>query len=256
MAKIGMIIMFLLQAQFLMSQSENLRLGFQMSPTITTLKSSDSGIETMGGNLGIVIGAIGEYYLTERFAVTTGLNLSFHQGGKLVHVIGGNFWPESELSDDLLNTGDKPLLDGTKLTYSLQSLEIPFSLKIRSNEIGYFRMFAEIPMLNFSFVTQARGDIEGDGVSVEKENIRRDISSANLWLGFGAGGEYALSETNSLVFGFYYNWSIVDVTNNTAYKAFINPNDTPGDPTDDFFRQEEDSKGTISRFTLKIGLLF
>ena len=149
-----------------------------------------------------------------------------------------------------------PLPNGVKLKYSLQALEIPFAMKIRSAEMGYFRLFAEVPMLNFIFVTQARSDIEGTGVNVEKENIKKDVSFTNLYLGLGIGSEYAISETNSFVFGIYYNGSVIDVTDNNAYKAFPNPNDKPGDPTDDYFRQTENSKGAISRFTIKLGLLF
>jgi hypothetical protein len=257
MQKIGLLCFLIgMSSISLFSQSENLRLGFQISPTISSLKSSDAGIQTKGANLGLILGAMGEYYLSDKIAITGGLNLSFHQGGKIIHEIGGNFFTNSELSDDVLNTGDMPLPNGVKLNYSLQTLEIPFGMKIRTRELGYFRIFAELPTLNFIFVTQARANIEGAGVNVEKENIKKDVSFANFYLGAGIGGEYAISESTSFVFGIYYNGSVIDVTDNDAYKAFPNPNDRPGDPTDDYFRQEEDSKGSISRFTIKLGLLF
>lgn len=238
------------------AQNSNLRLGFQISPTITKMKTDDSTIDSKGGNLGIRIGALGEYYLSENIALTSGLNLSFHQGGKLIHTIGGNFFPNSTLSNDVLNTGDKPLPEGVKLTYSLQTLDIPFSLKLRTKEIGYFRPYIELPMLRFSFTTQARGDIEGAGVSSEKENIRKDVAFANLSIGAGIGTEYAISESMSFVFGIYLNSTQIDVTSNEAYKAFANPNDTPGNPDDDFIRQDEDSKGKISGWTVRMGILF
>ncbi len=256
MRKIGVLLLFLIMVTGLSAQANNFRLGFQLSPTISSISSDDSGIQKDGSNIGLRLGAIGEFHVSENVILTSGLNLAFHQGGKFKHDIGGNFWVNSQLSDDLLNTGDKPLPDGVKLKYGLQFLEIPFSLKLRTNEKGYFRYFLEAPVLSFNILTQARGNISSRTVNVEKENIKKDVSAANVFWGFGVGTEYAISVNNSLVFGLYYKSSIIDFTDNDAYKAFPNPDQKPGDPNDDFFRQDEASKGSISSITLRIGILF
>lgn len=235
---------------------ENLRLGFHISPVISIMGTNDETIPRDGANLGIQIGAIGEYYLNEHFSLTSGLNLSFHQGGKIRHDVGGNFFPNSELSDDVLNTGIKPLPDDVRLTYSMQFLELPFALKIRTAEIGYYRLFFEVPKISFAFRTQARGDIEGNGVSSEKENIRKDVKFLNFFAGFGLGGEYALSETNSAFFGIYIDRSLIDITKNDGFKAFMNPNDLPGNPSDDYIQQPDLSKASMTRIRFRLGLLF
>jgi hypothetical protein len=67
---------------------------------------------------------------------------------------------------------------------------------------------------------------------------------------------YKRQETNSAVFGIYLDRSYVDVTRNDGYKAIENPNDRPGDPSDDYFIQPDISKASITRIKFKFGLLF
>ncbi len=256
MHKIGMFFLLVCFTAPLNGQIENLRLGLHISPAISLMGTNDETIPRDGGNLGIQIGGIGEYYLTDNLSLTSGLSLSFHQGGKIRHDRGGNFFPNSELSDDELNTGDKPLPDGVRLTYSLQYLELPFALKIRTAEIGYYRFFVEVPKLSFAFRTQARGDIEGQGVNEEKENIRKDVGFFNFFAGFGIGGEYALSESNSAFFGLYLDKSLIDLTSNDGYKAIENPDSLPGNDNDNYFIQPDISRATLTRIIFKFGLLF
>ncbi|MDX1476983.1 MAG: porin family protein [Saprospiraceae bacterium] len=238
------------------AQGENFRLGMQLSPSFNWTTTDDNLINGAGTNLGITIGALGEFYFSEHFSLAGGLALAFGKGGTLRHDIGGNFLVESELSDDVFNTGDKPLPDGVKIKYTLQYLEFPLGLKYRTKEIGYFRYYAELPIISWGIRMQARGAIDAGELSTEKENIARDVNFLNLAWGAGAGIEYALNENTSLQAGLYFQTAFTDMTRDKGRKAMDNPNQQPGDPDDDYLFSREDSKSQLNSLTLRLAILF
>jgi len=231
-------LIILLALPQLNAQFENLRFGFQTSPTISWLSSSDKLINTSGTNLGIKVGSIVEYYLTENYIVTGGVQLHFNKGGQLLHDEGGDLWPESDLSDPVFSN----FPDGVKLRYHLQYLEFPFGFRARTREFGNWRYFVEAPVLQFGFLTRSRGDIEGPGIPLSTdEYIRDEVRLLALTYGFGVGGEYSMTEDISLVTGLYYHRIFTDVTDDNGRKAS---------------GRAEDSKGTIGSVTIRLGVLF
>jgi len=240
------------------SQSD-IRFGFQISPNLTWINSNDNTINREGTNIGLRLGVMGEYYFTERYAITGGLGFAFGQGGSLIHETGGNFFRESEISNPTLNSGDKPLPDGVELGYNIQYVEIPFGLKLRTDEIGYLRYFAEIPVFTLSFRAQSRGSIMGGEINEEDLDINRDVTPINFSWGVGGGIEYSITSNAVLIAGIYYNSSFIDITDNDAIQAleFIDAGVDVNDPADDnFVTRPEDSNVSIGSITLRIGVLF
>ena len=221
------------------------RFGFQLSPTFSWISTSDNKINANGTNLGLKLGVIGERYFRENYAIIGGLGFAFNQGGTLLHDIGGNFWPDSKLSNPDLNTEVNSLPDGVNLKYGIQYIEIPFGLKMRTQEFGYLRYFAEIPVFTLGIRTQARGAISGtDNLDTTKENIKDDVSLLNLSWGIGGGLEYVINGNTSLVAGLFYQNGFIDMTNDKATQYI--PSENP----------KEDSKGTIGSITLRLGVMF
>lgn len=214
-----------------------LRLGFQLSPTFSWMSTDDNAINGNGTNVGMRLGMMGEYYFKENYALISGVNFAFNQGGTLLHEEGGNFWSKSELSDTSLNT----LPGGVNLKYHIQYIEVPIGLKMRTREFGYLRYFAEIPLFSLGVKVQARGDIKGTTQPYEREDIKKDVNLFNLNWGFGGGIHYALSEDTAFIGGLYYQQGVADVTDDSALKNS---------------GQKEDSKGGIKSITLRIGILF
>ncbi len=240
---------------------DNLRFGFQASPTFSWMNTNDNKINNNGsfpGVLGIKLGMRGEYLFTPNgsYALTSGIGFGFSQGGTLLHEIGGNFWSEAELSDTKFNTGIKPLPNQVNLKYNLQYLEIPLGLKMRTTDFGYFRYFVEIPVFTLGFLTQARGAIEGVGVATEKENVRGATNFFNLSWGLGGGVEYSISEKTALVMGLYYQQGFLDVTKDSgASKATLVKENMP--PLENEYAvKAETSKGTLGSVVLYLGVLF
>lgn len=225
------------------SAQDNLRFGFQASPSFSWMSTDNSHINPSGTNLGLKLGMIGEYYLNaeQTYAFSTGLGFAFNSGGTLLHDYGGEYWTKAGLPSDL-----DTLSNSVKLKYSIQYLEIPVALKMRTKEFGYVRYFIE-PGISIGFKTQARGVINDPGKTGENEekySIRKEINGLNLTWGVGAGLEYSLSENTSLVGGLGFQIGFSDVTDN---------NGTVFDPRGN---HKEDSKGVTRAIVIRLGVMF
>ena len=215
-----------------------LRLGFQLSPSFSWMTTDNNLVNGNGTNVGLKLGMLSEYYFRENYAIVSGINFAFNQGGTLRHEQGGDLWSKSELSDLSL----KALPDGVNLKYHIQYLEIPFGLKMRTKEFGYLRYFAEIPVFTLGFKLQARGDVKGtSNLDRDRENITEDVNLFNLTWGFGGGVQYTLSEGTALIGGIIYRQGFTDITDDGAIKM---------DGT------RERSKGIIKSLTFRLGFLF
>jgi len=239
-----------------LAQDHALRIEFQASPFFSWYRSNDNLVLRNGGGVGLKLGTMAEFYFKDTYSLTTGIGLSFHETGEFLYEIGGNFLPHSELSDPLLQTGDKPLPDGTTIRYNLQYVELPFGMKFKTNESGNVRYFVEAPVFNFSFLTRARADIETPDMTYEDENVYKDMSVFNFFWGLGGGFEYSFSENNALVVGLFYQRSLIDFTDDNGYRSIPNPDEDPNDPGDDYYKQTEDSRAIMSNMVLKLGIIF
>ncbi|MEM6831499.1 MAG: porin family protein [Bacteroidota bacterium] len=220
--------------------SQQFRLGLQASPAFTWLNTNDNSMTGDGGNLAFKLGPIGEYYFQENYAFIGGLNLVFGAGGSLEHTFGGNLLPGTAASSNTIGLDSLPA--GVDIQYNLQYLEIPFGLKFRTNEIGYFRYFAEIPFY-VGVNLQGRGNITGTGIDTDKENIGPDVNAINVSWGIGGGVEYILTENTSLIGALSFQSGFVDVTQTGTQNAANG-------------EQPENSKVTINALNIKIGVMF
>lgn len=238
MKKIALLLSLIYGLSLSLSAQEDFRFGVQVSPSFSWLASNDNQINGNGTNLGLHLGFTGEYYFAERYAFLAGLGFAFNQGGTFEHKIGGNFWTKSELSNPDLNA----LPDGVNLKYNLQYVEIPFGLKMRTNEFGYFRYYAELPIFTLGIRTQARGDITSAAeLNTEREDIKQDVNLLNLSWGLGAGAEYNINSNTAIVLGIQYAQGFLDITDDAATKK---------DGT------SEDSNGTTRSITIRLGVMF
>ena len=233
-------------------QVRSIRIGFQTSPMMSWITNNNPNlIVRTGGNFGLKLGTTADIFFHDNYSIATGINLAFHEGGTFRYEIGGNYLPKSDLHDEILQTGPKPLPDGTKITYSLQYLEIPFGLKIHSKQIGYVRYFVEAPTFSLAFLTRARGIIETDDDRHEQENIYKDMAVLNFFWGLGAGLEYSISENNALVGGIYFQNGLLDFIDDNGHTAVDNPDVVPP-----YLEVKEDSKASVNNLILRVAILF
>jgi hypothetical protein len=228
---------------------KSFRFGFQTSPTFSWMRTDDKKIEGVSANLGLRLGAVGEYYFAENYAITVGLGFGFNQGGTIQNgYLSGKFWPNSELITPL-----QTLPNQAKLHYRINYVEIPIGLKMRSGSDGdKFRYYAEIPTINLSFLSKASGDIKGDndlpGANQDDANdinIKKEVKKISLAWGLGGGVEYNLTGGTSLIVGLAYQQVFTDVTDNRG-QVYTTETDI----------KKEDSKGTIRMLALRLGIAF
>jgi len=218
--------------------SENVRFGFKLAPHVSWLTTDVKQISSGSSSVGMTVGTVGEYYLNENYVLTTGIGITFNQGGELNHRDGGRLFPEAELSEVQYDS----LPGGSDITYKMRYLEIPFGFRMRTREFGKWRLTFEAPIITFNFKMRARADINGPGIdATEGENINPEMNLLNLSYGVSAGGEYSLSDDISILVAIEYRQGFLDVTKDQGVLS-------NGDI--------EDSVGTTGFVALKAGILF
>jgi opacity protein-like surface antigen len=231
-----------LQAQG--DREKSLRFGIHLSPSFSTLKSSDKLIESSGTNLGLKLGIVGEKFFTSNYAVSSGIGFSFNHGGTIQNGFNrGSFWTKSELSSPSLDTLPK----NAKLHYRLSFVEVPVALKLvgGSGTDNPMRYYVE-PSLSFSFLTNALGDIKGtQNQNSDDETIRDDVNGLSLAWGLGGGIEYEIAEHLTLFSGLQYQRSFTDITDDAAEVELASGS----------WRKDK-SKGTMGVISIKIGVFF
>jgi len=172
----------LAQAQY--SQDNNssdngeLRLGFQLSPSISWLSTDDNAIN---GN----------------------------------HEEGGNFWSRSELSDTGLTAlpngvNLKYHIQYIEIPLGLKMRTKEFGYIRYFAEIPLFSLGVKVQARGDIEGTSR--------LDTERENIRRDVNLFNVNWGFGGGIHYALSEDTAFIGGLYYQQGLSDVTDDSGFK--------------------------------------
>jgi hypothetical protein len=221
---------------------EDVRFGFQSSPTISWMQTDIGRISSAGPNLGLKLGMMAEFYFRQNYAFSSGIGFFFNAGGTLLHDYPGIYWDPS-----ILPSGIDTLPGMVKLKYGVQLVEIPLGLKMRTREFNHQRYFLE-PQITLGFKTQARGSATGLGLGedIYKLNIRKEVNPINLSWGIYAGMEHNIDRNTSLVVGAGFQIGFLDMTRNRG-SVFL-----PDEPVP----QREKSKGTIHGLTLRLGILF
>lgn len=215
--------------------AQEFRLGVQVSPTFSWMGSNTPSIVGDGTNLGLELGLLGDYYFdaNNKYAISSGVTFMTNQGGSLVYSVGGDLYPNADLSAglDSISIGNN-----TKVDFSLQYIEIPISVKLRggSGDLGYY---VQLPAFGLAFPIQGRADIS----NFEDENILGSIVPISFTWGLGAGAEYNLGDV-TLIGGFAFQSSILDIIKDDGV---LNDGVT-----------KEDSKQNLSRLTVRLGIFF
>jgi len=209
----------------------DLRLGFQVSPIFSWMTTDNVDINNNGTNLGLKLGARGEVFFRENYAFLIGLGFGFNSGGQLRYTQFSDTWQRSDIPNGVIT----PFPANTDLRYRIQYVEIPFGLKFRTNEIGYLRYYAELPVITLGFKSQARGQIQYSNINEDKIDIKKEVTPLSLSWGVGGGVEYSVSEGTSLIGGVSFQRGFTDVTKNY---------------------DNVDEKATISAIVLHLGVMF
>ncbi|MFV0377938.1 MAG: outer membrane beta-barrel protein [Mangrovibacterium sp.] len=175
-------------------------LSFSLSPTLNWMSPGVSEIQRNKTILGYELGVNADLYFDEgaRYALATGLHVT-STGGELTFNTDGNF-----------NFAGKTFASGTSIRYRMKYVEIPFGLKMRTNQFvrwSYWGLFGLVSGINVG----ANAD-SSDGL-LDRSSINKEVKLFNMALNIGLGANYDLGERNSLILGLNYKSGFVDVTN-------------------------------------------
>lgn len=218
--------------------------GFQLSPSISWMTTDDNGVDGNGTALGLKLGTVAEYRFAENYALVSGIGFHFNTGGTLQSQYGGRFLTESVPEGDPFNNPNVPTEGNVSIDYSIQYVEIPLGLKLRTREFGYLTYTAEAPVFTLGIRSNVKGSLSGGGQSDKVEDVtaKKEVSPLALAWGFGGGAEYSVSESTRLFGGLRFSRYFTDVTKDGGYYE--------GRTAD------KDPKAGINSITLRLGVLF
>ncbi len=218
-----------------------------MKPTSNKSDDRQYIISKEGSRIGFTWGLMLDYFFAENYAISSGFQLN-STGGKILAVQNSSLTP-------LTN----PYVKSADFDYKLQYLELPFNLKMRSDEIGSgLRVFGQIGLalgINISkkatyeviYVEDNAAGIPTDNnVSGENEKLTGGLAVApvNLQMNLGGGIEYPITQKMSFYLGLFFNNGFLpDATNPKEFKM-------------DYKGKFSDGNTRLNNFSLRIGLFF
>ena len=245
------------------------KIAIHVDPNVSWLKPNNNQIDQGGARLKFGFGIAVDKMFTERYAFGTGLNI-LNTGGELSYLYNGHQKKDGA-------SEDTEVIGARTRTYNLKYLEIPLTLKLRTNEIGYITYWGQFGLgLGFNIGAKADDDITflreyqpdnketGDvneaawidtkiGSRLNEDvDIKDDIGIFRTSLIIGAGIEYNLSGDASILVGLVFNNGF-----NNVLKGNGAATDQNNRPT--FTSLKPDSyklKSINNMLMLNIGILF
>jgi hypothetical protein len=193
-------------------QSEQkLHFGLKAAPSLAWFKSDTKGLNSDGSKIGFIYGLITEFNFAKNYAFATGIEVAYR---------GGKFKESVETPGNILVTSSE---------LSLQYLELPLTLKFKTNEIGYITYYLQAGV-SMGFNIRSRADFHFDhqstGTTQSSDSSDVDIddliNSFNLCMVIGGGIEYSLSGNTAFMAGITFSNGLLDVLDDAEAKATSN----------------------------------
>lgn len=214
------------------SQVKPFRFGVKVSPNIAWISPDSKDYEKDGSALGFSWGFMADISLTENYFVKTGFNIDYMNAKlKYPHQM------KLEESSDVYTSGS------LERKYNLRYLELPITLKMRTNKFGNIAYWGEMGFGGyFNLKAKSQDDFIPDGsenVFSFEDDIKDDVSFMRASAIVGAGIEYFVDESTSLLVSMSFNNGLSNVLSGK-------------NTIDESIKQ----RGQLYYFQLNIGILF
>lgn len=211
--KISLVLLFSLVTVAANAQFPPYYFGLKAAPQISWMRPNVDTYESAGAKVGFAWGFIAEFNFTKNHSIATGFNMLFN-GGKLK-------FPAVQGGDAGSMVRD----------YALKYIEIPLTLKMRTNDINGMRYFGRIGLgTAFKIGSKATDEFTnsaGKTTNSKKANYN-DVTFARESLIVGLGAEYEIQEGPKLGVELTFNNGFTNILNgkNTVDKS-LNEKATP-----------------------------
>lgn len=252
--------------------SKGFRFGLKIAPSLNWYTPEDSKkFENAGLAPRFTWGLMTEFKLAEVASLATGLQLE-SDGGKLSfkddtwYIVSDDkavFIRNAPLKFD--TTGN--FIDTTNTyqayrlgerNYSVKYVTLPLIIKMKTKEIGYLTYFGQFGV-NLSFKTKGLVNDEvynGTTLFTLKDmDITSDFQLLRMQLSVGAGAEYNLSGSTSLVVGINYNRGFTNVLKKDSEYLYSVKKTTTG-TTLNYETSPVNQFATSNNIALTVGILF
>ena len=199
---------------------QKIRLGIICSPLVSWGSSDASAIDPQGSKLGINIGLMVDKYFARNYAFASGLSIHT-MGASVVYNNGINTF----VAKDNTYTGVK---QGTTVKYSLQYIDVPFGLKMRTPQIGYVTIWAQLgfnAMININASADAKSTCDSGSFDLNGTNVPDMVNTFYMGYHIFLGAEYKIIGNTAITAGIGYLNGFTDVTvdrGNTNEKLTLN----------------------------------
>jgi hypothetical protein len=199
MKRIALLLTGLLLTSTLSADDLGFRFGLKASPNISWFRTETSLFENDGVGLGYSYGLVFDYYFTENYAISSGLNF--------VRTSATLKYPD--------------IYDGSEVDmvrdYKYRFIELPLALKLSASEIGYLSYYGLFG-LGLGFRTSALADERiflPDGVfdPDEDADVADETKFFRAGLVLGAGMEYSFGGRTALLLGLTFHNGFSNILN-------------------------------------------
>lgn len=191
-------ILLLLSLTMLSGQGKT-RFSVHVDPQFAWFSSDENHIQNEGSIFQVQYGMQMDRFFEDNYAFILGFGVN-NLGGNLLYTDSTRFISKE---DTLF------FAPGQTVKYSLQYLDFPLGLKLKTEELGYATFFLQIgfnPMVNISALVSSNDEI------YDKESVRESIQVFNLGYHAGIGIEYRLGGNTALVGGIRWTSGLIDIS--------------------------------------------
>jgi len=190
------------------------RLGLTAHPTFGWIKADNGKGNGMG--LGFSYGLIGDFNFAENYSFSTGLTVTTING-KSTEVNPAPYYDPA--------IGTPTAYD---IKYRLQYLEIPLTVKLKTQKVGTVRWYGQFGLSNdFNIGAKQNVDQVGGSLKLKDQNAKDVIKFYRAGLILGGGGEFDVAPHTSIMLGLTFNngfTNISDTKNGTVKNHYLGLN--------------------------------
>ena len=182
------------------------RLGLKVMPGISYVKSNKNTMDPSSVGFALGGGLQVEYAMTKTVSFCTGIDIMKHSASVS--------FPDTAYL--LYNNSLNQILSRQ---YTVQSIDIPLSLKLKTGEIGYLTYWAQVGVLpSIAFKATASNNNFANGTSAtDVVDVYSDIAIVRASIIAGLGIEYGFAGSTSLLVGLNY---VDGFTPTTSWKGY------------------------------------